>query len=174
MKKQNDSLVKILIMGNSGSGKTTIARKLATNYSLSHLDLDGLAWLPVEVPQRRLAANSLLEMEKFGRENPSWVMEGCYGDLLGAIAPKATHLIWLNYPTDICIKHAQYRPWEPNKYSSPAAQDKNLQMLLDWIQSYPLRRDECSQHQHQRLFDRFTEQKIMLEHPDELDNLKLT
>lgn len=165
--------MKILITGNSGSGKTTLARKLTENYSLEHIDLDELAWLPIDPPQRRSLADSLVEMEAFDGEYSRWVMEGCYGDLLGAIASKATHLIWLNYPVDICIKHAQYRPWEPNKYSSPAAQDKNLQMLLDWIQSYPLRRDECSQYQHQQLFDRFTGQKIMLEHPNELDGLKL-
>ncbi|MGD1939229.1 MAG: shikimate kinase [Cyanophyceae cyanobacterium] len=165
--------MKILVTGNSGAGKTTIAKKLVDDYSLAHLDLDELAWLPVEPPRRRLVADSLVEMVAFAGQHFGWVMEGCYGDLLEAIAPKATHLIWLNYPVDICIKHAQYRPWEPHKYSSPAAQDKNLQMLFDWIKSYPLRRDECSQHQHQELFDQFTGQKITIEHPDELDQLKL-
>ena len=163
----------ILITGNSGSGKTTLANKLAQHYSLMHLDLDELAWLPVDPPQRRSIADSLVEMNAFADQHLGWVMEGCYADLLNAIAPKATHLIWLNYPVDICIKHAQYHPWEPHKYSSPAAQDKNLQMLLDWIQSYPLRRDECSQYQHQQLFDQFAGQTIMLEYPDELTQLQL-
>ncbi len=166
--------MKILITGNSGSGKTTLASRLVERYSLAHLDLDELAWLPVTPPQRRQVADSLVEMDAFSYQHSGWVIEGCYADLLGAIAPKATHLIWLNFPVEICIKHAHFRPWEPNKYSSPAAQDKNLQMLLDWIQSYAIRRDECSQHQHQQLFDQFTGQKMMLTDPDELDPLKLT
>ena len=166
--------MQILITGNSGAGKTTLARKLVDSYSLAHLDLDELAWLPVEPPQRRLVADSLVEMDAFVEQHSGWVMEGCYADLLGAIAPKATHLIWLNFPVEICMKHSQFRPWEPNKYSSPAAQGKNLQMLLDWIQSYAIRRDECSQHQHQQLFDQFDGDKMMLLEPDELDSLELT
>lgn len=35
---------RIVIFGNSGSGKTTMARALARRYDLAHLDLDHLAW----------------------------------------------------------------------------------------------------------------------------------
>ena len=31
---------------------------------------------------------------------------------------------------------------------------------------------ECSQHQHQQLFDQFTGKKMMLSDPDELENLQ--
>jgi adenylate kinase family enzyme len=35
---------RILIYGNSGSGKTTMARAVAAELGLEHLDLDLIAW----------------------------------------------------------------------------------------------------------------------------------
>ncbi|MEM9771180.1 MAG: hypothetical protein AAF889_06210 [Cyanobacteria bacterium P01_D01_bin.73] len=84
--------MKILVTGNSGAGKTTIAKKLVDDYSLTHLDLDELAWLPVEPPRRRLVADSLVEMEAFAEQHLGWGMEGCYADLLEAIAPEVDML----------------------------------------------------------------------------------
>ncbi|MEM1427347.1 MAG: shikimate kinase, partial [Cyanobacteria bacterium P01_H01_bin.130] len=61
--------MKILITGNSGSGKTTLASQLVDRYSLAHLDLDELAWLPVTPPQRRQVADSLVEMNAFADQH---------------------------------------------------------------------------------------------------------
>src|SRR5262249_10927204 len=36
--------VKVLVFGNSGSGKSTYARALATREGLAHLDLDSIVW----------------------------------------------------------------------------------------------------------------------------------
>ena len=40
-------MAKILVFGNSGSGKTTFAKVLVISQQLAHLELDTLAWLPV-------------------------------------------------------------------------------------------------------------------------------
>ena len=37
---------KLVIFGNSASGKSSLAKKLAEQAQLAHLDLDTLAWLP--------------------------------------------------------------------------------------------------------------------------------
>jgi adenylate kinase family enzyme len=36
--------VKILIFGNSGSGKSTMAKRHSEQSGLAHLDLDSIAW----------------------------------------------------------------------------------------------------------------------------------
>jgi hypothetical protein len=87
------------------------------------------------------------------------VIEGCYADLLELAAPLATEAIFLNLPVAQCQANARGRPWEPHKYSSPAAQDANLAMLLEWIAAYPERDDVLSLRAHRELFDAFSGQK---------------
>ena len=41
--------MRLLVFGNSGSGKSTYARTLADRESLPHLDLDSIVWEPNQV-----------------------------------------------------------------------------------------------------------------------------
>lgn len=150
---------RILIFGNSGSGKTTLAARLRDEQGLAHLDLDELAWLPATPPDRRPLAESGQAIREFVAAHDSWVIEGCYTDLLELAAPLATEAIFLNLPVAQCQANARGRPWEPHKYSSPAAQDANLAMLLEWIAGYPERDDVLSLRAHRELFDAFSGQK---------------
>lgn len=147
---------RILIFGNSGAGKSTLARQLAAEHGLAHLDLDTLAWQPGAVPpQRRPLAESAREIRAFTALHPSWVVEGCYSDLLEQALPECTELVFLNPGVDACIAHCRARPWEPHKYASQAEQDANLALLLDWVRAYETRDDEFSLRSHRRLYDNF-------------------
>ena len=80
-------------------------------------------------------------LQRFTAQHPSWVIEGCYADLLAAVLPDSTEAIFLNPGVEACVQHCRQRPWEPHKYSSPAAQDKNLELLLVWVRAYETRQD---------------------------------
>ncbi len=41
--------MRVLIFGNSGSGKSTYARALADREHLAHLDLDSIVWEPNQI-----------------------------------------------------------------------------------------------------------------------------
>lgn len=147
---------RIVIFGNSGSGKSTLAKKLSAELSCSHLDLDTIAWEPhSDTPTRRSLAESATEIRTFTDSEEDWVVEGCYADLLEVAMSRATEIVFLNPGVETCIENARNRPWEPHKYSSPAAQDANLNMLVEWIRSYDKRMDEFSKLAHRRLFDEF-------------------
>jgi len=146
---------RILIFGNSGAGKSTLARQLATERGLAHLDLDTLAWQPGSPPQRRPLKESAREIGVFTALHPSWVVEGCYSDLLELAVPECTELVFLNPGVEACIAHCRARPWEPHKYASKAEQDANLPLLLDWVRDYETRADEFSLRSHRRLYDHF-------------------
>lgn len=150
---------RIVIIGNSGSGKSTLANTLARCHGLAHLDLDTIAWQPTSPPARRALAESAAAIVEFHARHPGWVMEGCYADLAGCALAHATQLLFLNPGVDTCIAHCRARPWEPHKYSSPAAQDRNLAMLLDWVRGYATRADEYSLRRHRALFDAFSGNK---------------
>ncbi len=153
---------KIVIFGNSGSGKSTLAKKLSGAESLAHLDLDTLAWMPTVPPERRPLPESKAEILEFIRSNASWVIEGCYSDLLEVALESSNELIFMNLPIESCIENARNRPWEPHKYESKEAQDRNLNMLIDWISQYTERTDTFSKASHAALYERYSRKKCML------------
>jgi adenylate kinase family enzyme len=150
---------RVLIVGNSGSGKTTLARTLAARDALAHLDLDSLAWLPTPPPTRRPLAESVAAIGAFTAIHEAWVIEGCYADLATAVAGQATELVFLNPGVEACVRHCRARPWEPHKYESREAQDRNLEFLVAWVRAYADRDDVCSLSAHRRLFEAFAGSK---------------
>lgn len=148
---------RIVIFGNSGSGKSTLARRLAADDALVHLDLDQLAWSSPGV--RRPLEESAAEIARFVELNESWVVEGCYGDLLEMVLPHAGELVFLNPGVEACVENCRRRPWEPEKYSTPEAQDSMLEFLLGWVREYATRDDEYSLARHRRIFDGFAGRK---------------
>ena len=154
---------RILILGNSGSGKTTMARSLRSD-GLAHLDLDAIAW--ASPGERRPLAESEALLGAFHRAHPSWVVEGSYAGLARAALPWCTELRFLNPGVEACVANCRRRPWEPEKYASPEEQDARLAFLLDWVRSYATRADEYSLAQHRALFDGFGGPKREYTEPD--------
>lgn len=152
---------KVVIFGNSGSGKSTLAKELCDTEVLPHLDLDSIAWKPNSPPERRPIAESRSDINAFTDAKESWVIEGCYADLLKLVIPDSTEIVFLNLPIDTCISNARNRPWEPHKYKSKEAQDENLEMLIGWISQYETRNDTFSRSAHQRLFQGYSGKKTM-------------
>ena len=147
------SMKKILIFGNSGSGKTTLARQLADEHSLTHLDLDDVTWR--RPGDRKPLAESIREVDNFIAQYQQWVIEGCYGSLIQAVAGHCSELHFLNPGVDICLENNLQRSWEPHKYESKIAQDKNIEMLQAWVREYESRDDECSLKYHQEIYLHF-------------------
>lgn len=151
---------RIVIFGNSGSGKSTFAKNLSSILGCSHMDLDTVAWESgVATPIRRTLEASQPEILEFINSEKNWVVEGCYADLLEVALTHATEIIFLNPGAKTCVDNARNRPWEPHKYSSPEAQDANIGMLIEWIKEYDRRKDEFSYMAHRRLFESFVGQK---------------
>jgi len=149
------TLKKILVFGNSGSGKSTYAKNISLNENLIHLDLDTVAFEKDNPIQRRPLIASLVEIKLTIKQSDSWVIEGCYGDLIQCLLEYANELVFLNLPIKLCQQNAKNRPWEPHKYESKSAQDKNLPMLLDWIADYYQRNDTFSFAIHNGLYESF-------------------
>jgi adenylate kinase family enzyme len=146
-------MARILIFGNSGAGKSTLARALATRLHVAHLDLDSLAWLAEFPMQRRPLAQSEAAIRTFTSTHSGWVIEGCYADLLQSVSGTCSLMLFLNPGIETCVQNCRARSWEPHKYPSKEAQDKNLYMLIDWVRDYAARDDEFSLQRHRALFD---------------------
>ena len=134
---------------------------MADGQCLAHLDLDTLAWLPTNPPERAPLETSEKSIEAFIGEHQSWVIEGCYTDLLEVASAAAEQIIFMNLDVEQCIENAKNRPWESHKYESKQAQDANLEMLIGWIEQYTVREDEFSHAAHLRFYENFSGKKVM-------------
>ncbi|MES0340137.1 MAG: adenylate kinase [Anaerolineales bacterium] len=86
---------RVVVIGTSCSGKTTFASQLADKLAITHTELDVLHWLP-DWQMRQLEEFRSLVAEVAVQDR--WVIDGNYGKVRDIIWPRATHLVWLNYP----------------------------------------------------------------------------
>ena len=124
--------MKTILLGNAGAGKSTLTRKLAENATASVLSLDEVAF-ENKTATRRPLADSVAAVRNFTEANDSWVIEGCYADIVEAVLPDCEQLIFLNPGVEVCVEHCRNRPWEPTKFASAEEQNANLENFLEWV-----------------------------------------
>lgn len=152
--------MKIILLGNAGAGKSTMAKQLidkADDDSITCLSLDEIAWN--EGPVRKPMSESLALLNIFLAKNKQWIIEGCYGDLVEATLPHCEELRFLNPGVEACVTHCYQRPWEPEKFSSPEEQQATLNYLVNWVKKYESRDDEYGLKYHRRIFAEFSGKK---------------
>jgi adenylate kinase family enzyme len=86
---------RVVVIGVTSSGKSTLAEKLAKCFNLNYIELDALHWEPnwQEAPREVLRARveAATKAEK-------WIVAGNYHIVRDLIWPKADAVIWLDYP----------------------------------------------------------------------------
>ena len=87
---------KILVAGQGG--KSTLARALAADLDLPHIELDAIFWLPDWGERTHEDFRERVQMAI--DENPGgWVVDGNYGSILeGMVAGKAETVVYVNMP----------------------------------------------------------------------------
>jgi adenylate kinase family enzyme len=149
--------MKIILLGNAGAGKSTLSRRLLAKHPAARLSLDEVAFQ--SGTERRPLQDSITDVKRWIVDNDSWIIEGCYADIIEPLLEHCDQLIFLNPGIDACISHCRSRPWEPEKFDSRQEQDDNLENLLRWVSSYESRTDEYGLTRHRRLYDSFNGKK---------------
>lgn len=157
--------MRLVIIGNSGAGKSHHARAVSAEHHLEHLDLDTLVWEPDQIAVQRPLDDARADLDDFARTHDAWVVEGCYGDLVNVLDDGRTELRWLDPGVEVCIEHCRARPWEPHKYASREEQDARLPMLLEWVRGYETRTDAWSRAGHAAVHDAWSGPKIVMGGP---------
>jgi adenylate kinase family enzyme len=86
---------RISIIGNTGTGKSTLARELAAMLALKNVSLDELFWLPNWANRE---PKDVIKDVKAAASEERWVIEGNYRWLRHEIWARADTIIWLDYP----------------------------------------------------------------------------
>ena len=149
--------MRLILLGNAGAGKSTMARRIISDRPIVRLSLDEIAW--DDGPKRKPLEVSLRMLHEFTQSNEQWIIEGCYSDLIEAALPYCTELRFLNPGTEVCVAHCHRRPWEPEKFSSPEDQAAMLTQLVQWVREYETRDDEYGLKRHRQVFERFLGRK---------------
>lgn len=93
-------MVKILILGGPGSGKSTYAHKLAKRLCLPVFNLDDIFWQTENVKpfsQKRSEQERVALITHILSQNESWIIEGVYTkEWVEPIYTEATHILYLN------------------------------------------------------------------------------
>src|SRR3954470_19042892 len=91
---------RIVILGRTGSGKTTLARQLAAALHVPHVELDSLYFgpdfstAPLEVLRERTSAAIAGER---------WVTDGNKRAVRDLVWPRADTIVWLDYPFSVSV-----------------------------------------------------------------------
>ena len=87
-------LDRIVVIGTTSAGKTTLARQLSERLGAPHVELDALHWEPNWTP----AVPELFRERVAQATLPSaWVADGNYSAVRDIVWTRATTLVWLDY-----------------------------------------------------------------------------
>lgn len=104
--KTSQAMERVVVVGTSCSGKTTLARQLSRVLGAPHVELDGIHWMP-DWQLRPMDEVRRMVGEAAAAER--WVMDGNYSAVRDIVWGRATAVVWLNYPFRVVLWRALSR-----------------------------------------------------------------
>jgi hypothetical protein len=111
---------RILILGRTGSGKTTLARELAASVGVPHVELDALYFGP---DFSTVPLSVLRERTSAAIAGDRWVTDGNKSAVRDLVWPRADTVIWLDYPWAVSFWRLGKRAlWRTSVLTAQAAE----------------------------------------------------
>lgn len=105
--RQGGRVQRVAVVGNSGSGKTTAARRLAAVRGLPHVELDGIHhqanWTPLPTAEFRARVAAALPADG------AWIVDGNYSEVRDIVWGRADTLVWLDLPRHVVVPRIVWR-----------------------------------------------------------------
>jgi adenylate kinase family enzyme len=153
--------MKIVIIGNSGSGKTWLAKRFGIILSAPVVHLDDLFWEPGGFDKKRNIDQIELLIQQH-KNKAAWIAEGVFGELAEHYLEDAMFLVWLDIDWIICKKRLEERGSESKRHMGRQQSKEGLLRLLEWASNYYDRQDLRSYEGHKALFEKFSGKKAHL------------
>jgi adenylate kinase family enzyme len=153
--------MRTVIIGNSGSGKTWLAKRLAEKKATRVVHLDEIFWLPGGFDKKRDPSEVLRIVEAASSAN-EWVVEGIYGHLASQFLASASCLVWLELPWSLCQQRLELRGSESKSHMGREQSAAGLLELIQWASNYTTRQGSSGHAAHLSLFEAFQGQRHRL------------
>ena len=85
-------LTRVVVVGTSCAGKTTLAQRLAGILGSEHVELDSVYWGPGWTPRPDFIETVLAIAQR-----PRWVIDGNYSAVRDIIWRRSSAIVWLDY-----------------------------------------------------------------------------
>ena len=91
---------RILLIGVTGSGKTSLARALEASHGIRAIDVDSMAWQPgwVKTPDEELAASAAAVAA-----TDAWVMDSAWTAIRSVVLPRTELVVALDLPRRVSL-----------------------------------------------------------------------
>jgi len=99
---------RIIIVGSSNSGKSTLGQRLAAQVDAAFIELDALFWEPNWVEP---AIDVFRERVRRAIACDSWVIAGNYSQQVDLSWPLADTVVWLDLPLALVLRRCIVRTW---------------------------------------------------------------
>lgn len=111
------NLNRIVIMGSPGTGKSTLAYKIAQQTKLPFYHMDALFWQGTQ----NVSDDLLLERLDTILQKEQWIIDGNYKDTLEMRVAKADLVIWMKASRWKCVLRVIYRYLKGKRLKGPGA-----------------------------------------------------
>lgn len=169
-------MVKIYVFGASGSGTTTLGKKLSLELAIEHFDADDFFWKQTEIPftQRYSYRHMNQALAARLKERNSWVLSGCVNSWGDQVVSGSDLFILCKAPTKLRIKRLKQREYEKFGLRILPGGDmyENHQRFIAWAAQYE---EGLQKGRNARIHDKFVDQlsteALILDSSKPLDKL---
>jgi adenylate kinase family enzyme len=97
---------RVIVVGTTGSGKTTLAKELSRRLALPHVELDSLHW---DAGWSMASTELFRERVDAALTGARWVADGNYSKVRDIVWARADTLVWLDYPLPLTLARVTKR-----------------------------------------------------------------
>jgi len=160
----------IIIVGNSGSGKTWLGERTARLLGIRHIALDAIFWETGGYSRKRDAHQVQADLQEI-QKSVTWLVEGVFGHLLDVLMAFADTLIYMDLPWGERKTNLLHRGPESSGQLDPKKAEVNFHAMLEWAEAYETRDSKASKTYHDFLFARFSGDKYRICSRDDAEQL---
>ena len=144
----------MIIVGNSGSGKTWLANNLAKVIGCQVIHFDHIFWEPGGFDKKR-SPEVVTKMIDESKQGVSWIAEGVFGELAEKFIERAQYFVWLDIDWPICKDRLLKRGSESKRHMGREESAEGLRELVAWAARYYERKNARSYEGHKKLMNSF-------------------